>query len=142
MINVLNLALPIVGVVHDNMTVTVRRFVSSTISARGVVQPTFDEIQVGGQIQPITASRQGNQHNGDVAKAAISFWVKAEVHTVETQEVADQIVFDGKIWNVTSVTPWVRNNGWTTGTATLDKEIDAPKPGHEDTPEESGGLVW
>lgn len=147
----LKLACPIVGVVHPNMTINCRHFVSSSINDLGVVQPVFATFSARGQIQPVTASKQANQHDVSVSKKSINVWINAELHTVDTQEVADQVEYAGSTWNIVSVTSWNPGNGWGTYVATLDKRIESPtetisvgESGEVESgeTEDEGGLEW
>lgn len=152
MINLLRLATPVVGVVHPNMMVKCKRYVSSSINAMGVMVPVYEEFEAAGQVQPNAVQKTGNQANIDVAKKTINIWINAELHTVDQHDVADIVVYDGHEWNIVSCTNWNPGNGWGTYTATRDTRIDspsnpAPTPtpsdgGHADERESEGGLRW
>lgn len=163
MINVLHHALRLVDKVHPNMTAHCRRFVSFTLNDMGVGQPVWEEFDAVGQIQPQSASKQENAQNINQGRLCMNVWIKAELHTTETQPVADQIVFDGEIWNVITVTNWNPGNGWGTYTITRDRyrndkekdseavAVDGESVSADESSEsqeepegtlDNGGLVW
>lgn len=151
MINVLRLALPVVSIVHPNVTITCRKFKSATLNDMGVVQPVFEEFTARGQVQIDQASEQKTPQNISVARRSIRVWINAELHTVESQQVADQIVWKGKTWNVTSVADWNPGNGWGSYSATEDKYGDVGEgeaeggvevEGESVGEEVKGGLKW
>ena len=152
MINVLHHAMRLVGVVHPNMTMTCRRYKSHTVNEMGVVQPVYEEFEAVGQFQPNAASASPNQLNIEVAKLGRNVWIKAELHTVETQPVADQIIKDGKTYNVMTVTDWNPGNGWGCYVVTEEQygELKKEEEGGEEEDstdsetesETEGGLEW
>lgn len=141
MINVLKLALPLVNITHPNMEVVCRRLIGTEIDERGVVSPNFEEFTAKGQVQPVTVSTSGNQANQSVAPIKMNVWIMAELHSVDTQQVADQIVYDGRVWNVLVVNNWNPGNGWGNYTITENKAVKSFAEGDkEDT--NGDGLKW
>lgn len=120
MINILNLALPIVSVVHPNVTVTCKRYDGHSVSDAGRINPTFTTFTARGQFQ-YQHSQASGQQEMEIAKISVNMWIKAELHTVETQKVADQVVFEGRTYNVVGVDHWNPGNGWGSYSLSLDK---------------------
>ena len=123
MINVLSHALPLVNIVHPNVTMTCRRYRGSVVDEAGIMNPFWDEFEAQGQFQ-IQHSQQQVSQEMNVGHAGATVWIMAELHTVETQAVADQILYKGLTYNVVGVDNWNPGNGWGSYTITLDKTSD------------------
>lgn len=123
MINLLNLALPIIHTVTEKVTgiFKFRSLFEETVNRIGVKVPTYGGWSTcQGEVQPVERSRY-EALGLDWSKNYINAWGSVVVSSVTEVKQPDQILWGGKLWNVTSVNEWNPQNGWVNVTAVQDK---------------------
>jgi hypothetical protein len=90
----------------------VKKFVSQEISDIGFVVSTYDEpVTVWGCVQAVDNSAY-QQLGLEFGKNYISVWAEIAMLGIDKKEVADQIIYDSKTFNVVKSTDWINYNGW------------------------------
>ena len=115
--NILELALTLLPPVSFK----IRMFNGSGVDEFGQSVAEYGEwIDCVGMVQPV--QRSSYEENGlDFAKNYINAWVSKKLFSVGLQKTPDQILWNGCLWNVTSVNEWNQYNGWVSVTAVQDK---------------------
>ncbi len=100
----------------------VKRFKSKIVNGFGIVVPVYyTPVTVRGIIQAVENSAY--QALGlDLAKNYITAWANYEMQGLDTHEVADQIIYNGRKFNVIKRTDWTAYNGWNQVLAVEDKQ--------------------
>jgi len=90
-----------------------KAFVSQEPNDIGFVIPTYgDPVTVWGCVQAVENSAY-TQLGLEFGKNYISVWGQIAMLGIDKQEVADQIIYDSKTFNVVKSTDWMNYNGWT-----------------------------
>ena len=123
MINLLNLALPIIHTVTDVMSgvFSFRSLIGEEKTRIGTKIPKYGNWNpVQGEVQPVQRSRYSDL-GLDFSKNYINAWGSVVMNTVTEMKQPDQILWRGMLWTVTSVNEWNPQNGWVNVTAVQDK---------------------
>jgi len=106
--NVLSMALSII----PRVPFMLKRFSSRTRSDIGLIVPTYsDPVEVWGIVQAVDNSAY-QQLGLEFGKNYISVWAEIAMQGIDKQEVADQIIYDSKTFNIITSTDWINYNGW------------------------------
>lgn len=121
--NLLNLALPLINTVIDASSgnFKVRSMSTETVNDIGVPVPTYGGwSSCQGAVQPIARSRY-EALGLDFSKNYINAWGSIVMSTVTETSQPDQILWRGKLWNITTITEWNPQDGWMNVTAVEDQ---------------------
>lgn len=99
----------------------VKKFSSKTVNERGIVVPVYaDPVSVSGIVEAV--KNTAYQALGlEFGKNYIMAWAEYSMAGIDTQEVADRIIYNGKTYTVINTTDWLLYNGWTSVIAVEDK---------------------
>jgi len=110
--------------VIPNLTYRYRKFISNTVNSIGTPVSTYtDWVSAVGIVEPGKASAFGSRNIGEVneqrvgidySNSIVSVWAKnLNLNTTNNGQVSpDQIEFEGRVYNVASVSDWFGFNGW------------------------------
>lgn len=99
----------------------IKKFVSQIPNERGILVPVYAApVSVSGIVEAVknTAYLALGLEFG---KNYIRAWGEVSMSGIDTQEVADRIIYNGRTYTVISATDWVLFNGWTSVVAVEDK---------------------
>ena len=134
MINLLNLALPIIRQLVDFQTFEYRTYVGQTVNEAGISVPKYSAWKTcDGSVQPMDATN-GEMFGLDSARDSILVWGSIDFNTLDLYDHCDQVRYDGRIYNCYRVTKWHKANGWNAFACTEDKRERADKPKAEQKP--------
>lgn len=117
--NLLNLALPLINTVVDASSgeFRFRSMQGEEVNEIGVPVPSYGEWNLcRGSVQPVPRSRY-EALGLDWSKNYINAWGSVVMATVTETNQPDQILWRGKLWNVTTITEWNPQDGWMNVTA-------------------------
>ena len=133
-VNLLEQVLPIIYNIVEPATGSFkfRSMVSEEVNEIGVPVPTFSAWgECMGTVQPVNRSRY-DALGLDWSKKYVNAWGSITLNTVDMDKQPCQILWQGYLWNVTSVDQWDPHNGWCHVMACQDKRyggIDVPGGG-------------
>jgi hypothetical protein len=102
-------------------TFQLKKFVSQSTNERGIVVPTYAApVSVSGIVEAV--KNTAYQALGlEFGKNYIRAWGEVSMAGIDTQEVADRIIYNGKTYTIINTTDWLLYNGWTSVIAVEDK---------------------
>ena len=121
--NLLELVLPIIYNVVEPQTgvFKFRSMVGESVNEIGVPVPSYSEwVECFGTVQPVNRSRY-EALGLDWSKKYINCWGSCHMNTVDANLQPTQVLWQGMLWNVTSVDQWDPHDGWVHVTACQDK---------------------
>jgi hypothetical protein len=94
-------------------SVTLYRFAGRTTSATGRDVSTFSPpvLVTEGSVQAVPRTRYAAM-GLDFTRSYVTWFTSASVRGIERDRAPDQFVFGGRLYDVTSVTPWNLQDGW------------------------------
>lgn len=98
-----------------------RAFRKSEVDEFGQKRPEYGEWKVcRGMVQPV--NRTAYEDMGlDFSKNYVNAWGSIPLETVSDETSPGQILYNGRLWNITAVNEWNQYNGWTNVTAVQDR---------------------
>lgn len=126
MTNLLELVLPMISNIIDprESVFKYRCLIGEQRNELGVKIPQYGPWgSIQGSVQPVQRSRY-EALGLDFAKNYINVWGSVALLDLGRQKAPDQILWRGKLWNITSLTEWNPHNGWMNCTAVEDKRWD------------------
>ena len=125
--NLLNMALGAIASVVPPVTVTWRKWVSSTQDRRGDWVNTYSDSPVIGSWQPVPLNRV-KELGLDMGKRYHNLYTSADIDEVNRGKGADLIVHpDGTIHEVIGDSDWYKQNGWK-GLLCVEQEYEPSGP--------------
>jgi len=107
--DLLNIALGAVG----TQSFKLKRWISRSVSDNGLPLDTYAAaITCEGQIQPAEATDY-ELLGLNYEKELRNVWCSEKMSSLEDDKHApDLLLFDGRVWQIKSITQWNSNNGW------------------------------
>ena len=117
--NILNVALNVIG----SSKFEFRKYIGNSIDEFGVPSVAYgDWKSYKGCVQPGIISSFGGKNISekdykemglDWTKSYITIWIpENDIKTVYKQDAADQIRYNGKVYNIIQSADWIVENGW------------------------------
>lgn len=101
-----------------------RSFKSDAVDEYGQKRATYSAwVSCRGMVAPV--QRSAYEDMGlDFTKNYINAWGSIPLYTVSDHNQPDQILWNGRLWNITAVNEWNQYNGWANVTAVQDRLWD------------------
>lgn len=122
-VNLLEQVLPIIYNIVEPATgiFKFRSMSGEAINEIGIPVPSFSEWgECMGTVQPVNRSRY-DALGLDWSKKYVNAWGSITLNTIDKDSQPDQILWQGYLWNVSSVDQWDPHNGWCHVMACQDK---------------------
>lgn len=126
LVNLLEHALPIINNVIDQTSGTFQFRSQESEEVNEIGNPVASYgpwIPCQGAVQPVQRSRY-EALGLDWSKKYINCWGSVLMNTIDKDTQPDQILWRGRLWNVTAVNDWNYHNGWVNVTACEDKRYE------------------
>lgn len=112
MVNLLELALPILTNVVPPCEFEYRTYSKDEIDEMGVVKVRYSGWKkCVGSVQPMQSSMI-QLLDLDKSKRSILVWGSVNLNTLDIQDHPDQVRWQGRIFNCVQATDWMQANGW------------------------------
>jgi len=126
MINIVDLALPIIHTVTEAMAgiFSFQSLIGEEKTKIGTKIPKYGKwTPVQGEVQPVQRSRYSDL-GLDWTKNYINAWGSVVMKGLTEVKQPDRILWNGMLWVVTAVNEWNPQNGWVNVTAVQDKRYE------------------
>lgn len=127
MIDLLKLVLPAIRLVVDNQGFEYQTYLGETVNEMGISVPRYSAWKkCEGSVQPMDA-QVAEKLGLDFAERGILVWGSIDFNTLDVQDHADRVRYNGRVFICRKCTDWYGQNGWNSFACTEDKRIRQDK---------------